>query len=114
MCELYSKFTNSIKSSIIDENNYIFTVYNTNIQLDDNSWVILKPWQKKMIDELVNFAFHNQNKSIYYDTSLYNDIYNNGFYYNMIATMDGKIYLINLNTFKIREIKYDIVEKNIN
>ena len=59
-----------------------------------------------------NFAYHNQNKAIYYNTSLSENHKENNFWYNMLVLENGEIYLVNLSTNNFRKIEYNFNEKD--
>ena len=45
-----------------------------------------------MLKELINFAYHNQNKAIYYNTSLSENHKENNFWYNMLVLENGEVW----------------------
>lgn len=104
-------YFDSFKGNIC-ESNYIFNVIDSKITLDDGSKVNLYNWQKEMLEELINFAYYNQDKQIYYNTSLSNDRIHNSFVYNIIVLENEEIYLINLNKNKFRKIDYSFKEND--
>ena len=95
----------------ISEIDYIFDITESKIKMDDGTMVELWPWQKEMLEELVNFAYHNQSKVIYQDTALSDNRKENGFWYNIVALYNGEIHLLNLSTNATRLIQFNFKEK---
>jgi len=104
-------YDESMKGNIC-ETDYIFDITYSKIKIDNGSFVDLYDWQKDMLKELINFAYHNQNKAIYYNTSLSENHKENNFWYNMLVLENGEIYLVNLSTNNFRKIEYNFNEKD--
>ena len=64
-----------------------------------------------MLDDIVNLACFNQSLCVYCNTSLIKPVVNNGYTYNILMLESYKVYLINLDTKKCREIKYSFKHK---
>jgi hypothetical protein len=110
MLQLYH---NSMKGHI-EEKHYIFNITKSQIHIDNGKTSDLYEWQKNMLEEIINFAYHNQSKVIYQNTSLSYNHTENGFWYNILALENGEVYLINLSTNNFRKIDFEFKEKNIN
>jgi len=76
-----------------------------------NEYYPLQDWQLQMLDDIVNLACFNQNLCVYINTSLIKPVVNNGYTYNILMLESHKVYLINLDTKKCREIKYSFKHK---
>ena len=76
-----------------------------------NEYHALQDWQLQMLDDIVNLACFNQSMCVYLNTSLIKPVVNNGFTYNILMLESYKVYLINLDTKKCREIKYSFKHK---
>lgn len=111
MSTILQTYHQCVKGQISDID-YIFDITESKIKMDDGSMVELWPWQNEMLKELVNFAYHNQNKVIYQDTALSKNRFENGFCYNMVALYNGEIYLLNISTNTSRLIEYKFREKS--
>ena len=76
-----------------------------------NEYHALQDWQLQMLDDIVNLACFNQSMCVYINTSLIKPVVNNGYTYNILMLESHKVYLINLDTKKCREIKYSFKHK---
>ena len=76
-----------------------------------NEYHPLQDWQLQMLDDIVNLACFNQNMCVYLNTSLIKPVIKNGYTYNILMLESHKVYLINLDTKKCREIKYSFKHK---
>ena len=76
-----------------------------------NEYHPLQDWQLEMLDDIVNLACFNQSLCVYCNTSLIKPVVNNGYTYNILMLESYKVYLINLDTKKCREIKYSFKHK---
>ena len=111
MSSPFQIYHDSMKGNISNDD-YIFDITYSKIKIDNGSFVDLYDWQKKMLEELINFAYHNQSKAIYHNTSLSDNHFQNDFWYNMVALENGEIYLVNLSTNNIRKIEYSFNDKD--
>ena len=76
-----------------------------------NEYHPLQDWQLQMLDDIVNLACFNQSMCVYFIKSLIKHVVNNGYTYNILMLESHKVYLINLDTKKCREIKYSFKHK---
>lgn len=106
----FQLYYNSIKGHIEDKN-YIFNITQSKIHIDNNKTADLYAWQERMLKEIINYAYYNQNKVIYQNTSLSYNVSENGFWYNILALENGEVYLINLSTNNYRKIEFEFEEK---
>ena len=88
----------------------ILEITYSNINLA-NEYHPLHDWQLEMLDDIVNLACFNQSLCVYINTSLLKPVVKNGYTYNILMLESHKVYLINLDTKKCREIKYSFKHK---
>ena len=112
MDNILKKYFESTKGEINKEN-YIFDIIESKILIDTEEYVSLYDWQFNMLEEIINIACLNQNKVIYNDISLKNNILIGHFWYNILALDNHEIYLINLSTNNYRKIIYSFQEKQL-
>ena len=107
--EILKLYENSAKGYIEPHVKFL-EIIASNINLA-NEYHPLQDWQLKMLDDIVNVACFNQSMCVYCNTSLIKPVVNNGYTYNILMLESDKVYLINLDTKKCREIKYSFKHK---
>ena len=108
MSSLIEEYIKSHKQTI-DKDSYIFKVTESKIQIG-KEFIELFDWQNEMLLELINIAYCNQNRALYYNTALKECKSINGFVYNIMILENAQIFMFNINTGKFREIKYKFEE----
>ena len=107
--EIMNLYENSAKG-FIEPHSKFLDIIASNINLA-GKYHPLQEWQLQMLDDIVNLACFNQSMCVYINTSLIKPVVNNGYTYNILMLESHKVYLINLDTKKCREIKYSFKHK---
>lgn len=107
--EILKLYENSAKG-FIEPHAKFLDIIASNINLA-GKYHPLQEWQLQMLEDIVNVACFNQSLCVYCNTSLIKPVVNNRYTYNILMLESHKVYLINLNTKKCREIKYSFKHK---
>ena len=86
----------------------IYNIINSKIKIK-NKYKKLYKLQYDMLFKLINSRktfMSNQSHVLYYDHCFSKDIKIGNYYYNMLLTKNEKVFLINIDTGKVRNIIY--------